>query len=183
MKRVDTPLPGVSLIVPDVHRDDRGYFLESFHSAKFEALGITTRFVQHNQSRSFKNVLRGLHFQHPRGMAKLVRVTQGAIWDVAVDVRLGSPTFGMHFATELNDTNHHQLFIPEGFAHGFCVLSEVADVAYANTGHYSPDDERRIAWNDPELRIPWPVENPVLSPADLTSPRLRKVTLPRMTPF
>jgi dTDP-4-dehydrorhamnose 3,5-epimerase len=173
MRRVDTPLPGLCILVPVTHRDDRGHFLETFHAGRFEELNLPTRFVQINHSRSHRNVLRGLHFQAPGSLSKLVSVTRGTILDVAVDLRRGLPSFGRWYSTELSEDNHHQLFVPQGFAHGFCVLSDVADVSYALTSVYAPKNERAIAWNDPDLGIPWPVTHPVLSPRDQNAPRLK----------
>jgi dTDP-4-dehydrorhamnose 3,5-epimerase len=159
-------LPEVLLIEPDVFGDDRGFFLESWHRAKYAALGLDVDFVQDNHSRSGKGVLRGLHYQLERPQGKLVRVVSGAVFDVAVDIRKGSPTFGQWVGTELSQDNHHQLYVPPGFAHGFCVLSDSADFLYKCTDYYAPDDEYGISWNDPAIGIVWPGENFVLSDRD-----------------
>lgn len=160
-------LPEVLLITPRVFADDRGFFLESYTEREFAAAGITARFVQDNQSRSKRRVLRGLHYQleHPQG--KLVRVTRGKIFDVAVDIRTGSPTFGKWVGTVLDDEQKQALWIPGGFAHGYCVLSDDADVAYKATDFYTPSAERGIMWNDPLLGIQWPIRDPILSDKDL----------------
>ncbi|MDQ7010479.1 MAG: dTDP-4-dehydrorhamnose 3,5-epimerase, partial [Mariprofundaceae bacterium] len=153
MKVVETALPGVLVVEPDVHGDARGFFLETFHEARYAQHGIPgndLHFVQDNHSRSRRGVLRGLHFQtkHPQG--KLVSVAAGTVFDVTVDVRTGSPTFGRWMGVELSDENHRQLWIPPGFAHGFCVLSETADFQYKCTDFYDPKDEAGIVWNDPD---------------------------------
>ncbi len=157
MKVNETGLPGVLLIEPKVFGDTRGFFFESWNARVFrEATGLNCEFVQDNHSRSAKGVLRGLHFQlvHPQG--KLVRVSQGRVWDVAVDVRKSSPNFGQHVAFELSDSNQYQLWIPPGFAHGFLVLSDYADFQYKTTDYWIPEHERSLNWNDPSLRIKWP---------------------------
>ena len=157
MKVTRTEIPEVLVIEPKVFGDDRGFFLESYNEKAFrEATGLNVQFVQDNHSRSMKGVLRGLHYQlrHPQG--KLVRVVRGAVFDVAVDLRRSSPTFGRSCGVELSEENHRQLWVPAGFAHGFQVLSETADFLYKTTGYYAPDDERCIAWNDPTLGIVWP---------------------------
>lgn len=162
-----TPLPGLLVIEPRVFADARGFFLEAFHVEKYAAHGIPGRWSQDNVSRSVRGTLRGLHYQRHHPQAKLVSVTRGAVWDVAVDLRRQSPTFGQWFGTELNDENHRQMYIPVGFAHGFCVLSETADFAYKCTELYRPDDERTVLWNDPELGIAWPdIEPRILSGKD-----------------
>lgn len=161
-------LPEVLLITPRVYGDERGFFLESYSEREFSRLGIGARFVQDNHSRSKRGVLRGLHYQleHPQG--KLVRAVRGAIFDVAADIRVGSPRFGKWVGLVLDDERMQSLWIPPGFAHGFCVLSEAADVAYKATDFYAPAAERGIIWNDPLLSIRWPVASPLLSPKDLT---------------
>ncbi len=173
MRIIETPLQGVLIIEPTVFADERGFFLESFRSDILSSAGINPEFVQANSSRSTKGVLRGLHFQtnHPQG--KLVRVSRGCIFDVAVDIRKDSPTFGEYFGTELNDKDHRQLWIPPGFAHGFCTLSEVADFHYQCTDYYDPHGEGGILWNDPEIGIHWPLSNPTLSEKDMVLPNLR----------
>jgi dTDP-4-dehydrorhamnose 3,5-epimerase len=166
MRFIPTELPGVILIEPDVHRDSRGYFLETYHSEKYLAGGLPTPFVQDNQSSSERGTLRGLHLQLRTPQGKLVRVVEGEIWDVAVDVRPGSPTFRRWVGVYLSAANFRQLYVPIGCAHGFCVTSEKALVEYKCTALYDPADEVGIAYNDPELGIPWPVEKPVLSARD-----------------
>ena len=170
----DTGLPGVLLITPKVFRDDRGFFLESFNEATFADAGIDARFVQDNQSRSAKGVLRGLHYQlrHPQG--KLVRVVRGKIFDVVADIRRGSPTFGKWVGVTLDDTEMSALWVPPGFAHGFCALTDGVDVTYKCTDFYAPDDERGVFWNDPLLGIEWPVDKPIVAAKDLAYPVLRK---------
>jgi dTDP-4-dehydrorhamnose 3,5-epimerase len=168
-----TTIPDVVLVEPDVLRDTRGYFFEVYHSAKFAAGGIDAAFVQDNQSRSPQGTLRGLHAQLRQPQGKLLRVLEGAILDVAVDVRLGSPTFGAHIALELSAENRHMLWVPPGFVHGFCVTSEHAQVEYKCTQLYDPTDEYAIVWNDPELAIPWPTTTPQLSAKDSAAPTLR----------
>jgi dTDP-4-dehydrorhamnose 3,5-epimerase len=166
MRFTPTELPGVVVIEPDVHRDSRGYFLETYHAEKYRAGGLPTAFVQDNQSCSERNTLRGLHLQLRKPQGKLVRVVHGEIWDVAVDIRLGSPTFGCWAGVYLSAGNFRQLYIPAGFAHGFCVTSASALVEYKCTALYDPTDETGIAYNDPALGIPWPVAQPLLSDRD-----------------
>jgi dTDP-4-dehydrorhamnose 3,5-epimerase len=170
---IQTELPGVLLLEPKRFGDDRGFFMEMFHAKRYADAGITGPFVQDNFSRSAKGILRGLHFQEPNPQGKLVQVLAGAVYDVAVDVRRGSPTFGKWVGVELSADNRRQLWVPAGFAHGFCVLSESADFHYKCTDVYSPTTERGIAWNDPDLGIPWPVTSPLLSPKDSAAPRLK----------
>jgi dTDP-4-dehydrorhamnose 3,5-epimerase len=157
LKVSETSLPGVLLLEPKVFGDARGFFLESWNARVFrEATGLTCDFVQDNHSRSAKGVLRGLHFQLVYPQGKLVRVSHGRVWDVAVDVRKSSPTFGQHVAVELSESNQHQLWIPPGFAHGFLVLSDYADFQYKTTDYWMPQYERSLRWNDPALGIAWP---------------------------
>jgi dTDP-4-dehydrorhamnose 3,5-epimerase len=177
MKIEETPLPGVLVIEPRAFGDARGVFFESFHAERYAAAGIAGPFVQDNVSRSTRGTLRGLHFQEPKSQGKLVFVTRGSVFDVAVDVRQGSPHFGKWFGTELSDENHRQLWVPPGFAHGFCVTSEIADFAYKCTDYYAPDCERSIRWDDPDLAIAWPIREPNLSPKDAAAPLLRDATL------
>jgi dTDP-4-dehydrorhamnose 3,5-epimerase len=174
MRVSQTSLPGVLIVEPKVHGDDRGFFMETFHAGRYAAAGIQAAFVQDNLSRSVQGTLRGLHFQEPHGQGKLVQVLRGAVYDVAVDVRQGSPTFGKWVAAELSSENRLQLWVPPGFAHGFCVVSESADFHYKCTDLYAPEHERGIAWNDPELAIPWPAPKPLISPKDATLPPLRQ---------
>jgi dTDP-4-dehydrorhamnose 3,5-epimerase len=161
-----TELPEVVLVVPDVHRDARGFFLETFHARKYREAGIDARFVQDNHSRSRRGTLRGLHAQVRSPQGKLVRVVRGEVWDVAVDIRPDSPTFGRFAGATLSEENAHQLWIPPGFGHGFCVLSEEADVEYKCTTLYDPADEIAIRYDDPAIGIPWPIREPVISPRD-----------------
>lgn len=166
MKITEGPLAGLLMIEPRVFTDERGYFFEVFQQDRYAAAGIPP-LVQDNASLSKKNVIRGLHYQlPPHAQGKLVGVTRGCVWDVAVDIRVNSPTFGQWFGIELSAENHKQLYIPPGFAHGFCVLSEEADFYYKCTDVYAPGSEGGIAWNDPALNIPWPVKQPILSPKD-----------------
>jgi dTDP-4-dehydrorhamnose 3,5-epimerase len=157
MKIRETSLPGVLVIVPTVYRDNRGEFFETYNERRMVEAGMPVRWAQDNFSLSRKSVLRGIHYQVSQPQGKLVRVTHGAVLDVAVDLRRSSPTFSRHFAVELSDENREMLWIPEGFGHGFLVLSDTAGFAYKVTDYYSPPAERTIAWNDPTLAIPWPV--------------------------
>lgn len=166
-----TELPGVFLIAPTVHGDARGYFFEAWRADEFAAAGLPDHFVQDNVSRSAKGVLRGLHVQWPYPQGKLVQVLEGEIFDVAVDVRVGSPTFGKWVAYPLSADNHLQLYISPGIAHGFCVLSESALVRYKTTEYYHPESELTIAWDDPEIGVRWPVGDPILSAKDRSAPR------------
>lgn len=174
MRRSDAPLPGVVLLQPEVHGDDRGFFLECYNARTLAGLGIDVIFVQDNHSRSLRGVVRGLHYQLRRPQVKLIRATHGAVWDVAVDLRLGSPTFGRWWGVELSATNHLQVLIPGGFGHGFCVLSEEAEVQYKCSDYYEPADERGVRWDDPRLGIDWPLGGtaPVLSARDAGLPTL-----------
>jgi dTDP-4-dehydrorhamnose 3,5-epimerase len=172
MKVTETALPGVLVIEPRLFRDDRGFFLETFRSERYADAGITQPFVQDNFSRSIRGTLRGLHFQEPHGQGKLVQVLRGTVFDVAVDIRRGSPTFGKWVGLELSGEDIRQLWIPAGFAHGFCVLSDQADFLYKCTAPYVPEAERGIIWNDPQLAIEWPVDKPLISPKDAAAPRL-----------
>jgi dTDP-4-dehydrorhamnose 3,5-epimerase len=173
VRAVQTALSDVILVEPDVYRDDRGYFLETYREDKYHAIGIDLRFVQDNQSRSVRGTIRGLHLQlGARPQAKLVRVVEGEIWDVAVDVRRGSPTFGRWVGNRLTAESFTQCYIPGGFAHGFSVLSPVAAIAYKCTELYDPSSEIGIAWDDPALAITWLVDNPVLSERDRRHPPL-----------
>lgn len=170
-----TPLAGVVLVEPRVFGDSRGFFMETYRADRFKEGGIDLPFVQDNHSRSLGNTLRGLHYQieHPQG--KLVRVVAGEVFDVAVDLRKGSPTFARWHGERLSADNRLQMYIPPGFAHGFCVLSEAAEVIYKCTDTYAPQGERAIRWNDPELAIDWPVANPLLSAKDADAPTLAEM--------
>jgi dTDP-4-dehydrorhamnose 3,5-epimerase len=166
LETIALELSGLLLIRPKVFRDERGWFLETFEEARYREIGVSERFVQDNHSRSTKGTLRGLHYQGIPGQAKLVRASVGRILDVAVDIRPDSPTFGKWVGVELSAENHEQLFVPIGFAHGFCVLSDVAEVQYKVSAPYDAKEERTIAWNDPDIGVLWPVESPVLSARD-----------------
>jgi dTDP-4-dehydrorhamnose 3,5-epimerase len=174
-RRLATQLDGLVLIEPEVHGDERGFLVETFRDELWRELGIEMQAVQENHSRSGKNILRGLHFQTSPGQAKLVRCMCGRIWDVAVDLRRDSDTYGRWEGHELDDSNHRQFLVPVGFAHGFCVLSEVADVAYKLSSLYDPGTEAGIAWDDPDLAVEWPIADPVLSDRDKTAPRLSEI--------
>jgi dTDP-4-dehydrorhamnose 3,5-epimerase len=173
MNVIPTELPEVLIVTVDVYRDARGFFLEAYHERKFASLGIPARFVQDNHSHSTKAVLRGLHYQLRNPQGKLVRVVRGEIWDVAVDIRKGSPRFGRWTALTLSEDNNCQLYVPPGFAHGFCVLSEVADVIYKCTDFYAPGDEYGIRWDDPRIGINWPQTEHLLSEKDQAYPWLQ----------
>ncbi len=157
MRVIDEPLPGVKLIAPEVHEDHRGFFMESYNRRRFAELGVTDEFVQDNHSRSVRGVLRGLHYQLGRPQAKLVRATRGRVFDVVVDIRRGSPTFGRWAGAELTEENRLQFYAPIGFAHGFLVLSETAEFQYKCSDFYSAADERGLPWDDPEIAIEWPL--------------------------
>jgi dTDP-4-dehydrorhamnose 3,5-epimerase len=173
MKVIPTRLPEVLLIEPKVFGDARGFFFESWNEREFERAGIRAKFVQDNHSRSEKGVLRGLHYQLRQPQGKLVRVTEGEIFDVAVDIRRSSPTFGRWEGARLSAQSKRMLWVPIGFAHGFCVLSDFAEVLYKATDFYAPEGERCILWNDPELKIEWPLSGaPLLSPKDAAGVRL-----------
>lgn len=172
MKVVATPLQGLFVIESTVHPDGRGSFAEVWRRDRFAEAGLTADFVQDNESVSKKGVLRGLHFQHPSGQLKLCRVTKGEVFDAVVDVRRGSPTFGKSFSTTLSAANARQLWIPAGFAHGFCAVSDEATFLYKVDAYYAPADERGILWSDPALEIPWPIASPTLSPKDAALPPL-----------
>ena len=185
MKIIETVLPGVLIIEPKVFGDARGFFLETFHKQRYEAAGIPgdgLEFVQDNHSRSRKGVLRGLHFQLDHPQRKLVSAGTGVVFDVAADVNPDSRTYGQWVGVELNEENHRQLWIPPGYAHGFCVLSDVADFQYKCTALYDPASDVGVAWNDPDLDIRWPIEKPLLSEKDQALPRLSdagRARLPR----
>jgi dTDP-4-dehydrorhamnose 3,5-epimerase len=172
-----TTLPGVVLVEPKVFGDDRGFFMESFNARDFKDAGLPSDFVQDNHSRSAYGVLRGLHYQYPTWQGKLVRCIKGEVFDVAVDIRRNSPYFGQWVGVPLTESNRHQLYIPPGFAHGFCVTSDSADVLYKCTTLYSPQDDGGIAWDDPDIGVEWPVSNPVLSGKDAHQGRLRDLKL------
>lgn len=172
MQVIETALPGALIIEPRSFGDQRGFFLETYSHKRYQAAGITGHFVQDNHSRSRRGVLRGLHYQLIQPQGKLVWVTRGEVFDVAVDVRRGSPTFGRWAGAILDDRSHRQFYVPPGFAHGFCVLSEEADFVYKCTDYYHPESEQGIAWDDPDIGIIWPLQEVVLSDKDRRNPRL-----------
>jgi dTDP-4-dehydrorhamnose 3,5-epimerase len=172
LRFVPTEIPEVVVVEPEVFRDPRGFFLETFHEEKYRKGGIFGPFVQDNHSRSTRRTLRGLHAQLRRPQGKLVRAVRGEVFDVAVDIRRRSPTFGKWVSTVLSEENFRQIFVPPGFAHGFCVLSEIAEIEYKCTDFYFREDEVGIRWDDPALAIPWPIREPLLSPKDAALPLL-----------
>lgn len=193
MQCIETGIPGLVIVEPVVHGDDRGFFMETWHAKRYGEAGLPKRFVQANLSRSARGVIRGLHYQYPEPQGKLVQVIDGRIFDVAVDIRADSPTFGQWAGVELSADNHRQFYVPEGFAHGFCVLGEGATISYLCTRVFSSEHDAAIAWDDPEIGIEWPfgaqdetrVEKPGLSARDRAAPRLSEVPterLPRYEP-
>jgi dTDP-4-dehydrorhamnose 3,5-epimerase len=175
-RALETPIHGLALVEPEPHGDDRGFLVETYRAEEWRALGIVVEeFVQDNHSRSGRGALRGLHFQTRPGQAKLVRCVRGSIFDVAVDLRRSSQTFGQWAGYELSDSNHHQLFVPIGFAHGFLVLSETADVVYKLSSYYDPETEAGIRWDDPGIGVQWPVGDPQLSERDAQAPTLAEI--------
>ena len=185
MDVIETGIPGLIVIEPVVHGDDRGFFMESWNSRRYEALGIPATFVQSNVSRSGSGVIRGLHFQYPKPQGKLVSVLEGRVFDVAVDIRPDSPNFRQWAGVELSGENHRQLYVPEGFAHGFCVLSKSVLLSYLCTEVFHSEYDAVIAWNDPDIDINWPVDSGRLSAKDASAPRLRDISpeaLPRFVP-
>jgi dTDP-4-dehydrorhamnose 3,5-epimerase len=174
-RALDTKLDGLVLIEPEVHGDERGFLVETFRDDGWRDFGVEVAFVQENHSRSGRGILRGLHFQTRPGQAKLVRCLRGRIWDVAVDLRRDSPTYGEWEGYELDDERHRQLFVPVGFGHAFCVLSDQADVAYKLSSYYDSATEAGIAWDDPDVGVEWPISEPVLSERDRTAPRLAEI--------
>ncbi len=175
MKFHRTELPGVIMVEPAVHGDERGFFVETYHEERYVEGGIAERFVQDNHSKSKRGTLRGLHAQLKKPQGKLVRAVEGEIFDVAVDVRRGSPTFGRWVGEVLSAANFRQLYVPPGFVHGFFVLSESAQVVYKVTAFYDRADEYGVAWNDPDVGIEWPIKDPLLSDKDRALPRLREM--------
>ncbi|MEZ5671850.1 MAG: dTDP-4-dehydrorhamnose 3,5-epimerase [Thiotrichaceae bacterium] len=175
MKVTTTKLPGVLLIEPKVFGDERGFFLESFNAQRYAEAGIVGNFVQDNHSRSVKGVLRGLHFQKQYPQGKLVYLTRGAVFDVAVDIRKDSPTFGQWVGVTLTAESHQQFYVPPGFAHGFCVLSDTADFHYKCTDYYHPEDEGSLRWNDPDVGIIWEFAEPILSNKDANAAFLKEL--------
>lgn len=175
MRVVETALPGVLIIEPAVFKDSRGFFKETFQAERYREAGIELEFVQDNHSRSGRGVLRGLHFQVAKPQGKLVSCTQGAVFDVAVDVDPKSITFGTHVGIELTEDNHRQFWIPPGYAHGFCVLSATAEFQYKCTDFYDPSDQGGVIWNDPDIAIEWPIDQPLLSDKDAKLPTLKNL--------
>jgi dTDP-4-dehydrorhamnose 3,5-epimerase len=179
LRAEELELTGVVLFSPQIHRDARGYFVETYRQSAYAKWDVGAHFVQDNHSHSMRGVIRGLHYQIDKPQGKLVRVSRGSVFDVAVDVRRGSPQFGRWLGVVLDDASHHQLYIPPGFAHGFCVMSESADVVYKCTEYFDPQRERGLLWNDPDIGIDWPLANtPVLSEKDQKHPRLSEAVLP-----
>jgi dTDP-4-dehydrorhamnose 3,5-epimerase len=181
MPLLATSLPGMAVIEPQVHRDGRGFFVETFRAQALAAIGIEEEWVQDNHSRSTRGVLRGMHFAVGSGQAKLVRCVRGAVLDVAVDIRHGSPTYGRWDAVRLDDVNLRSVYLPVGFAHGFVVVSDVADVAYKLSSYFTPELERGFAWDDPDVGIRWPELDVEVSERDASAPRLREIA--RDIPF
>jgi dTDP-4-dehydrorhamnose 3,5-epimerase len=173
---IETEIPGVIIVEPRVHRDERGFFLETYQESAYQDGGIQASFVQDNHSKSAKGTLRGLHGQNPHPQGKLVRVIAGEVFDVVVDARIGSPSYGKYFAIPLSAESFRQLYIPPGVLHGFLVTSETAEFEYKCTDFYAPGAELSVAWDDPDIGIPWPIKKPILSEKDASAPRLRDVT-------
>ncbi len=179
MRFIPSPaLPEIIIIEPELFQDDRGYFMEMYHRAKFENAGIEGNFVQDNRSRSRKGTIRGLHYQLGKPQGKLIWTLSGKVFDVAVDIRRKSPTFGKWLGIMLSSENKKSIYIPPDFAHGFCVLSEEAEIFYKCTEFYSPENERTIRWDDPDLAIAWPIRDPILSAKDAAAPLLKEAQLP-----
>jgi dTDP-4-dehydrorhamnose 3,5-epimerase len=183
MKILTTSLPGVLIVEPTIYPDHRGHFLEAWNTARYAEAGLPSEFVQDNVSRSLKGVVRGLHYQHPGAQGKLVGVLWGEVYDVAVDIRRGSPTFGKWFGITLSAESGRQLYVPPGFAHGFVVTSDEAVFSYKCTTYYQPASEGSVRWNDPELGIAWPVSDPVLSGKDRDAPLLSAIEADRLPSF
>jgi len=185
MRIIETGIPGLLVVEPTVYGDSRGLFMETWHASRYRAAGLPDRFVQSNLSHSGAGVIRGLHFQYPQPQGKLVFVLEGRVFDVAVDIRTDSPTFRQWAGVELSAENHRQLFVPEGFAHGFCVLGEGALLSYLCTAEYRAEYDAVVAWDDPEIGIRWPLAASILSAKDANAPRLADIpsdTLPRLAP-
>lgn len=170
-----TPLDGLLVIEPKCYQDARGFFLETYQSKRYQEAGILDVFVQDNHSRSQKNVLRGLHFNKKKPQAQIVSVIRGRVFDVVVDIRRSSPTFGQWFGTELSDESNRQIYMPHGFAHGFCVLSDWADLHYKVSQRYDSTDDGGLIWNDDQINIDWPIKNPIISERDLTHPHFEGI--------
>jgi len=182
MQIIPTALEGVRIIEPDVHEDSRGFFMEIYQRERYRKCGIDCAFVQDNLSCSVRGTLRGLHYQYPKTQAKLVQVLKGEVYDAVVDVRKGSKTFGRWTGVRLSGQNRRQLFLPEGFAHGFCVLSETALFKYTCSNVYAPECEQALLWCDPDIGIAWPLGNPLLSEKDRHAPRLKDIPPERIPP-
>ena len=183
MEVISLEIPDVKLIKPRVFPDDRGFFMQTYHEKQYREAGIDVRFVQDNRSRSTQGVLRGLHYQLKNPQDKLVSVIRGEVFDVSVDIRRGSPTFGKWVGAVLSEENHHQLFVPKGFAHGFCVLSDEVDFVYKCSDFYTPGDEYGIHWNDPDIGIDWPLENVILAAKDQDAPLLKDVSADNLSVY
>ena len=183
MRVIEAALKEILILEPRVFEDPRGFFVETYQKSRYRDLGIDLDFVQDNLSFSQKNTLRGLHFQYPRGQAKLVQVLQGEVFDVAVDIRMGSPSFGKWCGSRLSAENKRQMFIPAGFAHGFCVLSQTALFHYKCSEYYAPDCETGLLWNDPDLGIDWPVKKPILSDKDAAYQHLADMDTGRLPDY
>ena len=183
MNVIEMEIPGVFVVEPKVFGDDRGFFMETWNRARYEEVGLPARFVQDNLSFSVRGVLRGLHFQNPDAQGKLVSVLQGEVFDVAVDIRVGSPTHGRWVGVNLSAENKRQFYVPEGFAHGFVVTGDTALLHYKCTGYYRPEAESSILWNDVDIGVRWPVDSPVLSEKDRAAPPLREVPSGRLPSY
>jgi dTDP-4-dehydrorhamnose 3,5-epimerase len=183
MKVIETSLPGTLIIEPQVFGDERGFFYESYHQARYTNAGLHDDFVQTNVSRSAKGVLRGLHYQWPNPQGKLVSVLEGEVYDVAVDIRRGSPNFGQSIGVMLTADNHRHFWIPEGFAHGFCVLSEFATFTYQCTTLYDPATDAGVRWNDAQIGIDWPISEPLLSEKDIKTPLLKDISQEKLPAY
>ncbi len=169
-------IPDVILIEPNIYEDERGFFVETYKFSEFSGFGIKEQFVQENHSKSVRSVLRGLHYQKiPMAQGKLIKAINGEVFDVAVDIRKGSPTYGRWISVVLSAENKRMLYVPVGFAHGFCVLSETAEVLYKVTEEYSPENDTGIIWNDPDIAISWPIQHPIVSKKDMAHPRLKEI--------
>jgi dTDP-4-dehydrorhamnose 3,5-epimerase len=183
MKVIETSLPGTLIIEPQVFGDERGFFYESYHQTRYTNAGLHDDFVQTNVSRSAKGVLRGLHYQWPNPQGKLVSVLEGEVYDVAVDIRRGSPNFGQSIGVMLTADNHRHFWIPEGFAHGFCVLSEFATFTYQCTALYDPATDAGVRWNDAQIGIDWPISEPLLSEKDIKTPLLKDISQEKLPAY
>lgn len=179
----ETALKGIKIIQPDVFGDARGFFMETYHVPKYRQMGIDVPFIQDNHSRSRYGIIRGLHYQLSRPQGKLITVVRGSVYDVAVDIRKGSPTFGQWIGEELSEENHAQIYVPPGFAHAFCVTSETADVLYKCSDVYDPADEYGVLWSDPDLAIPWPVAAPIVSQKDARLLPLKEIPLSQLPEY